>query len=190
MLLVHLLGWAAVGVLAIPVAPTPPPLDASGSDGNGQYYTLHPHGNIPGALPLPLPPTATAMAGSGDRELDASKPPPTATTESPHDSECTETVSLFAFSGGHILRGPVKTVWASTVFTTMHYDCHGCKYLATEKYGGHGPVVHFTTTVTESVVPQTMTKYACNKESLAMATAVRPTTQSPSPPPALPTPKN
>ncbi|KAG6042259.1 hypothetical protein E4U41_000003 [Claviceps citrina] len=57
--------------------------------------------------------------------------------------------------------GPTETVWTKTVTTTKSIDCGPCTAVVTSIFhDGPGPVVHFTTTITETQ-PSLTTAFAC-----------------------------
>ncbi|EFX03996.1 hypothetical protein CMQ_924 [Grosmannia clavigera kw1407] len=81
----------------------------------------------------------------------------------PGSPNCTSTQHIL----GKFTAGPVCTIWTATTATTVHIDCSGCRFLATETLGygrGHGPVVHFSTT-TAAATPRTTTTYLCRPYS-------------------------
>ncbi|CAK7210881.1 hypothetical protein SCUCBS95973_000939 [Sporothrix curviconia] len=197
MLLISLLFWTAAGAVAGPVGvrdvsatqPIPPPI---GDDVQPLPPPQHPplHG-IP-ELPSVLSVTAPASASSGGNTITFTpRPSPTASMSTPRDLACTSTLEINLLT--HILIVNVtKTIHPSTFVSTRYFDCHGCPNLAIHNIGGLGPVVQFVMTVTDTASPATVTDYRCSRSSAAsvLETAVPPTTQSPSPPPALPTPRN
>lgn len=68
--------------------------------------------------------------------------PPAAVSE---PSDCTMTLRLpVIFSN----LGQTLTVHVATVTHTNEVDCRGCGAVTVERWGGHGPVVHHTATVT------------------------------------------
>ncbi|CAK7204702.1 hypothetical protein SEUCBS139899_007461 [Sporothrix eucalyptigena] len=178
MLLVHLLCWATATVLAIP-----PPVGSDGSTTAASRLPHPPHGM------LPLPAGVSSSSSTARTGAITLSPAPTTSVQLPHFQECTTTLKLDLLQDIH-LGNHTKTVHTTTVTSTKLYDCHGCRFLEIQNIGGVGPVLHFTTTVTDTATPAVETDYVCSKSSSnsALETAVPPTTQSPSPPPALPTP--
>ncbi|CAK7217631.1 hypothetical protein SBRCBS47491_003224 [Sporothrix bragantina] len=198
MLFVHLLCLAATGVIAGPVGvrdeastrPIPPPI---GDDGQPLPPPHHPpHG----MLPLPLPGSGLSLSSvasptsTGSNLITFTPPNPTASVSKPQISDCTTTFNLNLLTNLHLVN-VTSTVHPSTVTFTRLFNCHGCPNLVIHNIGGLGPVVQFVSTVTDSVSPTTVTEYVCSRTPASvLETAVSPTTQSPSPPPALPTPRN
>ena len=86
-------------------------------------------------------------------------PVSSSTSASPSTSTPCTTTLLVA---GALTFGPTKTVYATTVVETEYEDCGGCETLLTRGIEGIGPVVIFTTTVTDPA-PTTITEYACSK---------------------------
>ncbi|OAA67935.1 hypothetical protein SPI_00130 [Niveomyces insectorum RCEF 264] len=184
--LVAFVAWVAMGALASPLANNawpgepPPARGAVNAEKNPDTAST----SAPSA-------GSTSSAASSTAAPSLTFSSSKAATPRPPGPDCTSTLHfLNPLAGGKTTHGPVKTVWASTVTTTEHRDCAGCRFLSIDSVhaGGHGPVVVFTTTTTlDAATPSTAVAYACRKTP-SVQTNGPPSTLSPSPPPALPTP--
>ena len=115
--------------------------------------------------PCPTCPTGCAIVVSTEYITTASakkrgEPLTVVSTLAPTSTStpCTTTMLV----AGALTFGPVKTVHATTIVKTVYEDCGGCETLITRGIEGIGPVVIFTTTVTDPA-PATVTEYACSK---------------------------
>ncbi|KAG5999437.1 hypothetical protein E4U21_006817 [Claviceps maximensis] len=105
---------------------------------------------------------AVAMAGAvaaEDQRVDVHVP--TAPNDIFKQPRQTNGCTLTLWEFPPFVFGPTRTVYTTTATTTSSVDCGLCKAVVTSDFpDGPGPVVFFSTTITEAT-PTTVTDFAC-----------------------------
>ncbi|KJR88318.1 uncharacterized protein SPSK_10810 [Sporothrix schenckii 1099-18] len=148
MLFINILGWAAVSVLAGPVA------DRHSSPRNDVAKNRHNPGQEARAAP------SQTSSQPSPRPSSLAAPTPSSVSSTSHDSNCTSTMYLNLFT--YPFNPSTRTVHLTTVTSTYSVDCHGCRYLETVNIGGLGPVLQGSGNTTTDAVPATVTAFACS----------------------------
>lgn len=121
--------------------------------------------NLPDMTLWPAPASADASTSSSSStdvdvndDLSITGSVASAPDSTGPDARCVHTVRQLRV----LNLGATRTVYAHTTTAMVAVDCGDCVRVTAVPWGGHGPVAHWTATVTESVRPAVKTSYYCS----------------------------